>query len=57
VADKGLYAVQGAICDEIGLTNKSRGDVVVSTNKDIEQEAQNIRLIVEVKMSLVWNWN
>jgi len=56
VDDKGLYAVQGAIYDEIALTNRSRGDVVVSTKKGIGQEPENIRLIVEVKMSLVWNW-
>jgi len=55
VADKGLYAIQGAICEEIGLPNRSPADVVVSTEKGIEQEAENIQLIIEVKMSLVWN--
>jgi hypothetical protein len=56
VEDKGLYAIQGAICDEIGLSNKSPADAVISTEKGIEQTPENIQLIVEVKMSIVWNW-
>lgn len=56
VKDKGLYAIQGAICDEIGLSNRSPADVVVSTKSGIQQDPENIQLIVEVKMSLVWNW-
>lgn len=56
VKDKGLFAVQGAICDEIALTNKSPADVVISKGKNINQRPGDIVAIIEVKMSIVWNW-
>lgn len=56
VADKGLFAVKGAICDELALTSKSPADVVISKNKDINQVPEDILAIIEVKMSIVWNW-
>ncbi len=56
VSDKGLYAVQGAVCDEIALTNMSPADVVVSKCKSINQRPEDILAIIEVKMSVVWNW-
>lgn len=56
VKDKGLFAVQGAICDEIALTNMSPADVVISRNKNINQQVEDILAIIEVKMSIVWNW-
>ncbi|MDI6602368.1 MAG: hypothetical protein QME46_11435 [Thermoanaerobacteraceae bacterium] len=56
VDDLGYYAVQGAICEEIALTDRSRGDVVISKSKNIYQRAEDILAIFEVKMSIVWNW-
>lgn len=56
VKDKGLFAVQGAICDEIALTNMSPADVVISRSKNINQQPEDIVAIIEVKMSIVWNW-
>ena len=56
VKDKGLFAVQGAICDEIALTNMSPADVVISKSKNIIQRPEDIVAIIEVKMSIVWNW-
>jgi len=56
VKDKGLFAVQGAICEEIALTNMSPADVVISKNKNINQQPEDIVAIIEVKMSVVWNW-
>lgn len=56
VKDKGLFAVQGAICDEIALTNMSPADVVISRSKSINQRPEDILAIIEVKMSIVWNW-
>jgi len=53
---KGLYAVQGAICNEIGLTPQSPADVVLCKNRQREQRAKDIAAIFEVKMSVVWNW-
>ncbi|UJS18303.1 MAG: hypothetical protein L3J17_04380 [Candidatus Jettenia sp.] len=56
VKDKGLFAVQGAICEEIALSNKSSADVVISRSNTINQNPENILAILEVKMSVVWNW-
>ena len=56
VEDEGLFAVQGAKCSEIALPNNSPADVIISKNKNIEQEPENILAIFEVKMSIVWNW-
>lgn len=56
IKDKGLFAVQGAICNEIALSNMSPADVVISRNKNINQTPDDILGIIEVKMSIVWNW-
>lgn len=56
VKEKGLFAVQGAICEEIALTNMSPADVVISRSKNINQQPGDILAIIEVKMSIVWNW-
>ena len=56
VKDKGLFAIQGAICNEIALSNMSPADVVISKSKNINQTPEDILAIIEVKMSIVWNW-
>lgn len=53
---KKLFAVQGVICEELGLTAQSPADVAICSNKKREQIARNIYAIFEVKMSIVWNW-
>jgi len=52
----GGYSVQGVICEEIGLTNQSSADVAICKTKDVIQKPENILMIAEVKMSVVWNW-
>ncbi len=56
VKEKGLFAVQGAICNEIALSNMSPADVVISKNNNLNQNPEDILAIIEVKMSIVWNW-
>ena len=56
VKPEGLYAVQGAVCRELELTSQSPGDVVISTKNNTQLNAEDILVIVEVKMSVVWNW-
>lgn len=56
VKDKGFFAVKKAICKEIALTTQSPADVVISRSKNIIQCPEDIVAIVEVKMSIVWNW-
>jgi len=50
------YAVQGAVCEEIGLSKRSGADLAICKNKNTMQKPENILLIIEVKMSVVWNW-
>jgi len=52
----GGYAVQGVIAEEIGLTNQSPADVAICKTKDVIQKPENILMIIEIKMSVVWNW-
>ncbi len=56
VKDKGYYSIQGAICDEIALSKRSNADVVISKSDSVVQKPEDILLIIEVKMSIVWNW-
>ncbi len=51
-----LFVVEGVVCEEIGLSKKSPGDVAICKTNDRFQRAENILMIVEVKMSIVWNW-
>jgi len=51
-----LHAVRGAICEKIGLADTSPADLAVCTTNDTIQEPGNIKLIIEIKMSVVWNW-
>ena len=52
----GGYAVKGVACEEIGLTRKSPADVAICRTSQIIQVPENLLLIVEVKMSVVWIW-
>lgn len=56
IRKKGLYAIQGVTCDSIGLNNRSAADVVISTKNKKNLKPEDIKVIFEVKMSLVWNW-
>jgi hypothetical protein len=51
-----LYAIQGVICNEIGLSAQSPADVALCKSRQREQPVANIKAIFEVKMSIVWNW-
>jgi len=52
----GGYAIQGVIAEEIGLSNQSPADVAICKTNDVRQKPDNILMIIEVKMSVVWNW-
>ncbi|MGI6144386.1 MAG: hypothetical protein ACOYED_01200 [Peptococcia bacterium] len=56
IKGQGLFAVQGAICEDLSLTKASPADVIISKSKDIYQKPEDILVIFEVKMSIVWNW-
>jgi hypothetical protein len=54
--EHGLYAVNSVICPEIGLTNTTDADLAFCTTEDVNQPAENIKLIFEIKMSIVNNY-
>lgn len=51
-----LYAVNGVICEEIGLPNRSSADLAFCTTNSVNQTANNIKIIFEIKMSVVSNY-
>ncbi len=53
---KGYYAVQGVVCNDISLPKNSSADVAICKTNKVNQKPEDIILIVEVKMSIVWNW-
>lgn len=52
----GLYAVNNVVCEEIGLSNRSDADLAFCTTDEARQKPENIRLIFEVKMSIISNY-
>lgn len=53
----GLYAVNSVVCPELGLTHSTDADVAFCSTNDTNQPADNIKLILEVKMSIVNNYS
>ncbi|MBP5366530.1 MAG: hypothetical protein J6Y82_11545 [Bacteroidales bacterium] len=51
-----LYAVNGVVCDEIGLTRQSAADLALCTSPDVQQSPDNIKVIFEIKMGIVNNY-
>lgn len=54
--DSGLHVVQQAQIPAIGITHKSPADIVIATSSRKVLRPEDVKLIFEVKMSLVWNW-
>ncbi len=52
----GGYSVQGVVSEEIGLSRQSPADVAICKTKEVVQVPKNILMILEVKISVVWNW-
>lgn len=51
-----LYAVNGVVCEEIGLSRQSSADLAFCTSSDIVQKPENIKIIFEIKMGIVNNY-
>lgn len=51
-----LFAVNGVICNEIGLSSQSSADLAFCTTESINQPSENIKLIFEIKMGIVNNY-
>lgn len=52
----GLFAINNVECEEIGLSKKSSADLAFCTTNDSLQRPENIKLIFEIKMSIVSNY-
>jgi len=55
-AQLGLFAVNGVICEEVGLTRQSSADLAFCTSNTIMQQPDSIKLLFEIKMSIVSNY-
>lgn len=51
-----LYAVKNVKCKDLSLENSSGADIAFCTTPDDIQSPENIKLIFEVKMSIVNNY-
>jgi hypothetical protein len=52
----GLFAVNSVVCPELGLTTQSDADLAFCTTSETQQKAENIKLLFEIKMSIVNNY-
>ena len=51
-----LFAVNGVICEELGLTKQSSADLAFCATDNNIQQFENVKLIFEIKMSIVSNY-
>lgn len=52
----GLHAVNSVVCDELGLPRQSSADLAFCTTNNTVQKPENIKLLFEIKMSIVSNY-
>lgn len=54
----GVKAKRDVVCEELGLTSRSGADIAIVSEGTTGRvhEVDEIELVFEVKMSLVWNW-
>ena len=52
----GLYCINSVVCPEVRLTHSTDADIAFCSTKDRYQSPNNIKIIFEVKMSIVNNY-
>jgi len=52
----GLFALNGVVCNSLGLNKQSSADLAFCTTNENMQKTENIKLIFEIKMSIVSNY-
>lgn len=52
----GLFAVNSVVCNELGLSRQSSADLAFCTTNHTFQKPENIKLLFEIKMSIVSNY-
>ncbi|OQA45446.1 MAG: hypothetical protein BWY50_00032 [Spirochaetes bacterium ADurb.Bin315] len=55
--DMGLFAVNGVVCEELGLTLRSSADLAFCATPCTSQTPENIKLLFEIKMSVISNYS
>ncbi|MBR6024393.1 MAG: hypothetical protein IK044_05435 [Methanobrevibacter sp.] len=56
IKDKNLFVVQQAQIPAIGISHNSPADVVIASKNEKVLRPEDVKIIFEVKMSIVWNW-
>ena len=56
IQDESLHVIQQAQIPAIGITHKSPADIVIANANKKVLMPEEVRLVFEVKMSIVWNW-
>ena len=56
ISDENLFVIQQAQIPSIGITSNSPADVVIARKNKKILSPEDVKIIFEVKMSLVWNW-
>ena len=56
IDDENLHVVKQARIPSLGITSRSPADVVIATEDKKVLKASEVKVIFEVKMSIVWNW-
>jgi hypothetical protein len=51
-----LYAINGVICEELSLTKRSSCDLALCVKNNTYQKPEDIKIIFEIKMSIVSNY-
>lgn len=54
--DIDAFSVSNVVSEEIELSNRSKADVAICKTNEQLQKPENILMIIEVKISVVWNW-
>jgi len=58
--DRNLSVIKHLVCEELGLGSESPADIAIIRSDKVDKNKMNsedILLIFEVKMSIVWNWS
>ena len=51
-----LFAINGMICEELGLSRQTNADVAFCSKDSITQKAEDVKALFEVKMSVLSNY-
>ena len=56
IDDENLHVIRQARIPSLGITSRSPADIVIAMEDKKVLKASEVKVIFEVKMSIVWNW-